>query len=231
MGFFKSLGKVLGKAAKYAAPALALTGVGAPVAAAIGAGGAALEKASSGGNLGDAVKAGALGAAGGLAGGVAGKAVGGATASKSILQKALGFAKANPQLLLGAAGAIQSAAQQSSANKKANAAIDIAKQDYASRGPLRQLILQQALGFGQPQAPLDLSAGFNMGNPYQQLPARASVGGTTVPATLTTFTGAVEPGASPFTKADVLRKAVRMGAPRPTLGTTPTRGNQSLQPA
>jgi len=68
------VGKVVGSVASKAAPLIGMTGVGAPLAALIGGGGALL----AGENVGTALKRGALGAAGGLAGGTVRGLIGGA---------------------------------------------------------------------------------------------------------------------------------------------------------
>ena len=106
--FLKKAGNVVSKGLKYASPVLALTGVGAPLAAGLGALGGLGERLTDdkkGGwkdNLGGAVKGGALGLAGagaraglsklgmfGLGGG-GGTAVGGATGDGASLLSRLG---------------------------------------------------------------------------------------------------------------------------------------------
>lgn len=80
MGARKILGGI-GKVAKFAAPALALTGVGAPIAALVGAGGAALERATKeGANVGNVLGSAAKGGVyGGLGAAGISRAAGGAT--------------------------------------------------------------------------------------------------------------------------------------------------------
>lgn len=171
--FLKKLGKTIGKVAQFAAPVLAATGVGAPLAiglgaaggalqggkpkewlkrAAIGGGGAALGAAARGsGALGKAggwlqKAAGAVGGGGGQ-GGAAGGAPGGGGGWRSLADLA--------PVALGAYGAYQGNQDMNRARGLDDRMLAMAEQDYASRAPMRQqamqMLQQQMQGNGQPQ--------------------------------------------------------------------------------
>lgn len=120
----------IGGAAETLAPALALTGVGAPLAIGIGAGGSALEEAAKGGNVGDILKGAAGGGAktglayigkglvgkggtspdpfaraAGEAGAMASRGAGLGARLADVGRSVAGYAKENPSLALQAAGA------------------------------------------------------------------------------------------------------------------------------
>lgn len=110
----------IGRLARMVSPFLAFTGVGAPAAALIGAGGGALEAADEdqdvlGGAVRGAVPAAAAGVGSRLLGGGAGAAgvaepgsgealYGTAPQGRRLGSRLLGWAKANPELAMGAAG-------------------------------------------------------------------------------------------------------------------------------
>lgn len=152
---FKGAGKVLGAAA----PLVSLVpGVGTLAGAGIGAAGGLL----SGGGLKGAVTGGALGAAGAL--GKAAKIGSGASVLKSVFDTA----KKNPGLVLAGVNALQGARNSGKAADQRNQALNIARQDYDSRAPFRDMVMQR-LQAPQAQAP-NLSAIFrDPGNPYNRV--------------------------------------------------------------
>lgn len=161
MGFLKKAGKFVSKVGKIAAPVLAATGVGAPLAAGIMAGSTLLGKATDKGGLKkaklfkDIVAPTALTAGAG----VAGKALGGVggIASKvknPAVQKALGVAGKgigkvagsalkNPELVLGGISALQAAKSNKKAGQQRDRALDLALNDYNSRRPLQDAALKR----------------------------------------------------------------------------------------
>lgn len=143
------------------------TGAGG-LAAAGGAGlgaagaGAAGSAGGGGGGLG-ALGAGAAGSAGGAGGAASG--AGGLLSAAGGAGGVLGGIKQNLPLILGGLGAVQSASQYGQANNLRQQAIDMAKQDYAGRAPLRDAFTAGALK-ALPQRP-DLSGMLRTTNPYQ----------------------------------------------------------------
>lgn len=191
MGLFGTLKGIVGgvgDVVKKASPLAAfIPGVGAPLAAAIGAGGALLGKANDkhvtiGNTLGSMAGGAAMGGIGGYGidklqsggiggltssiGGLAGHAgsaanPGGLGGVASGLMK---FAKENPQLLLAGAGMLNSAHQQSGADNQRNASLDLLRQDMQNRQPLFQMMMQRMAS--QPKAP-DVSGVFrDPSNPF-----------------------------------------------------------------
>lgn len=149
-GFLSKVGGVISKAAPIAG---LIPGIGIPLAAGLGAGGALL----SGEGLGTALKRGAIGAAGGFGlsklGGI-GK-VGGALGD---------FAKSNPELIAGGIAAIQNARTQGERDQIRDELLANARADRAQRqGFLNQVDLQ---GLRDIEAP-DLSTVFaDPNNPF-----------------------------------------------------------------
>lgn len=185
--FLKKVSRGLGKALQVAAPVLAMTGVGAPLAIGLGAAGGAmqggkpkqwLKRAAIGGGaagLGALAKgSGALGKAGGWlskAGGMAGKAAGamggagppgagGGGALRSLADLA--------PVALGAYGAYQGNQDMNRARELDDRMLGMAEQDYASRAPMRQQamqMMQQQMQGGPPQQPAPSM--FRGSNPFQ----------------------------------------------------------------
>lgn len=177
MSLFSGIRKVggkllggLGDVAKFAAPALALTGVGAPLAAGIGlAGGLAGQLNDKHGSLGQGLVQGGLSAAGSLGAGalrgsgLASKAAGalGLRSMPSSAAAANGAAPAaglnlggflgsaakwlgkNPEVAMLGLGALQNARTATQASGLRGQAVDLARADMASREPFRQLALAQ----------------------------------------------------------------------------------------
>lgn len=179
--------KSVGKVASALAPAAVLIpGVGALGAAAIGAGG----RAVSGGNLGQIAGAGARGFIGGSAinaaksalaargaagaAGAAGTAAAPAAAAGGggiggLASRALDFAKANPAIVGGAIGAINSAGQQAKGANAVDRASGIALNDYNMTNPLRRRAVEM-LSQPLPQA-RDLSYLNDSANPFARRPS------------------------------------------------------------
>lgn len=86
-----------------------------------------------------------------------------------LLGQIAGFAKNNPELLLGGIGALSNARQASGSADMRNQAIDLVMQDYNDRKPFRDLALQRLSTLGQspnlPQMPVDT-------NPYAKAVGR-----------------------------------------------------------
>lgn len=182
--FLKKLGKGLGKALQVAAPVLAMTGVGAPLAIAAGAAGGAMQ----GGKPKEWLRRAAVGGAGGALGAAA-KGAGVAGKAGGWLQKAGGMAaKAAPAMMgsggqpgggggalrsladlapvaLGAYGAYQGNQDMNRARQLDERMLGMAEQDYASRAPMRQMTLQmlqqQMAGGGQQQPAPSMFRGSN----------------------------------------------------------------------
>ena len=157
MGFFKKLLGGIGDVAKFASPILALSGVGAPLAAGLGAAGGALGTLNDkeGFSLGRAARDAAIGggtayAAGSLPGTGAKGSKLGSFSLGDILKSAGGWAMKNPEALLGGASMGLGALQQGKAGKMQQKATDFAMQDYASRAPARQASMDFIQG-GVPQ--------------------------------------------------------------------------------
>lgn len=133
-----------------------------PAAGGLGAAGAGAAGSAGGGGGGlGGLGAGAAGSAGG--GGAAGGA--GGLLSAGGASGLLGGLKNAAPLILGGLGAVQSANQYGQANDLRQQAIDMAKQDYAGRAPLRDAFTAGALK-PLPQRP-DLSGMLRTTNPYQ----------------------------------------------------------------
>lgn len=172
--------KSVGKVASTLAPAAVLIpGVGPVAAAAIGAGG----RAVSGGNLGQIAGAGARGFIGGSAinaakGALAARGAAGAAGAAGagggggglagLASGALDFAKANPAVIAGAVGAINSAGQQAKGANAVDRASGIALNDYNMTNPLRRRAVEM-LSQPLPQA-RDLSYLNDSANPFARRP-------------------------------------------------------------
>lgn len=165
---------------KNAASSLKAAGMGAAAGALPGVlsgigkvGGAALGKVMPGavqsalpGAAAAAGAGGAAGAAGGVASVAAPSGIAGIlkSAGGSVLKSAL----KNPELLMAGVGAVQNARDSSRANALRNEALGMAKDDYASRAPIRAEALKKLMALQSPERP-DLSATFvDAGNPYSQ---------------------------------------------------------------
>lgn len=186
----KKIVKGVAKVGKVAAPILAATGVGAPLAMGIMAGSTLADKATDKGGLkkmkvfkqgilptaavgGGAVAAKALGATPGGALKLAGKVGKGAlsvgkSAGSTLGKSAVAIGRKalkNPELALGAAGMIQNASARSKASGQRNAVADYAMAQMAQRAPIQQAIMQR-LAAPVPTAP-DLTRMFaNPGSAY-----------------------------------------------------------------
>jgi hypothetical protein len=117
MGFWSKLGRGALKVGKVAVPiALAATGVGAPLAMAASAGLNAADKKASGGSWGDALKAGAIGAAtSAIPGG--GAASGASGAAKAGLSGALKAVATNPDTYAAIGGLASGMAESQAQNR------------------------------------------------------------------------------------------------------------------
>lgn len=192
----QGVGKVVGKAAQYAAPVLALTGVGLPLAAGIGAAGALAQ--------GKGLKGAAMGAGGAVAGhlvnrsGVLDRASqlmrsgggqgpattaggsgggGGGGILGTVRDVGAQFGINSPRDLLelgiGAAGAVRGGQQMGRADSARATALAQAQQDYAGRSGLRQTAMRGLTGPEPERQDRDL---VDRGNPFstgaRQQPAR-----------------------------------------------------------
>lgn len=160
MAFLGSFGKLLGKGLKGASQLAGLVpGVGTVVGAGMGGLGELFEKGSKtnlGGFMGSAGKGAIGGALSGL-GGIGGMGGG----SGNILQQALGFAKGNPELVLGGLDAVLGARKGAESDKYRQQAI----KQMQGQDKTRADLLSRALGM-QSSNP-DLSAMFaDPSNPF-----------------------------------------------------------------
>jgi len=189
MGWLGDILGTIGDIGKYAAIPIGMTGVGAPIAAGIGAAGGALGKLNDEPGtrgLGDILKSAAGGAAMGAGGSLAGSALGGGSLGGNLGK--IGTAiKGDPMkaLQLGGAGmsAIQGSRQQAKVNKLIEEELARQKALDDQKMPYQQMLMKRMEEMiGQRPDMASIFAG-------SQNPFAAQVGGSQVPPNLGSIGG------------------------------------------